>query len=387
MSTTENFSEIKEKPIISKPDKTLVITSVFLVTIGILAVFSSSAPRAIAGGENPLAFVLKQLVWLIIGVVGCWFFTYKINLKKLKPLGLPLAWVVVLLLALVEFTPLGLTVNNSTRWLAIGPIQFQPSEFAKPIFVLCCATMFSKNAILFDHKKLKYYIPFGLVLLFVLSQPNLSMVALLGITFGAIYLCAGGNFKDLLISFFCCCFAAIASGKIKPYHIKRLLIFLNPEQDPRGAGYNSIQSLIAFASGNFFGVGYGNSKQKLGWLPENHTDYIYAVIAEEFGFLGCLFIICLFGTFLVRGFSIASKTTDPYLKLLAFGTTFSICFQAMMNIGVTSSIMPPTGIPLPLISYGGSSLFVTLCMLGVLLNISRRKVDRISDRKNMYDRI
>ena len=145
--------------------------------------------------------------------------------------------------------------------------------------------------------------------------------------------------------------------------------------------------LIAFASGNFFGVGYGNSKQKLGWLPENHTDYIFAVIAEEFGFLGCLFIICLFGTFLIRGCSIAIKTTDTYSKLLAFGMTFSICFQAMMNMGVTSSLVPPTGIPLPFVSYGGSSLFVTLCMLGVLLNISRRKVDRISDRKNIYGRI
>ncbi len=385
MSTTENFNAIEEKPIISKPDKTLVITSIFLVTIGILAVFSASAPKAIASGDNPLSFVLKQLIWLVLGVIGCWFFTYKINLKKLKPFGLPLAWIVVALLLMVEFTPLGLTVNNSTRWLAIGPIQFQPSEFAKPIFVLCCATMFSKNTILYDSKKLKYYIPFGIILLLVLSQPNLSMVILLLATFSVIFLCAGGNFKDLFIlGTLCVC--AIAT-KIKPYHLERIRYAFKPELDPRGAGYNTIQSLIAFASGNFFGVGYGNSKQKLGWLPENHTDYIYAVIAEEFGFLGCLFIICLFGTFLVRGCAISMKTTDPYLKLLAFGITFSICFQAMMNMGVTSSLMPPTGIPLPFISYGGSSLFVTLCMLGVLLNVSRKKVDRISDRKNMYGRI
>ena len=296
-----------------------------------------------------------------------------------------MAWFVVGLLLMVQFTPLGQTINNSTRWLAIGPVQFQPSEFAKPIFVLCCATIFSKNVNLLDPKKIRYYIPFGIILLLVLMQPNLSMAILLLMTFASIFLCAGGNIKDLVMLGSLC--AVAIATKIKPYHLDRIRCFLKPELDPRGIGYNTIQSLIAFASGNFFGVGYGNSKQKLGWLPENHTDYIYAVIAEEFGFLGCLFIICLFGTFLVKGFSIAVKTTDTYLKLLAFGMTFSICFQAMMNMGVTSSLIPPTGIPLPFISYGGSSLFVTLCMLGVLLNISRKKVDRISDRKNMYGRI
>ena len=135
--------------------------------------------------------------------------------------------------------------------------------------------------------------------------------------------------------------------------------------------------MVAFSSGGFFGVGFGNSKQKLSWLPEGHTDFIFAIIGEEFGFLGCFFLVCLFCVFLHRGFIIAKKCPDIFGKLLAVGITFSITFQAFTNMSVASSFVPATGIPLPLISYGGSSLFVTLCMIGVLINISKKKVQRI----------
>ncbi len=368
--------------IVTPPDKTLIAVAIFLVVIGIMAVFSSSAPRAIASGDSPLIFTIKQIAWMIGGIFGCWWFS-KTNYNQFKKLSLMFGWIVVGLLLLVQFTPLGVTVNEAKRWLMIGPLQFQPSEICKPAAILMFATIFSKNIKLFDQAKIPHYIVFGLMLLLTYKQPNLSMVVLLITTFLAIYFCAGGNIKNFFL--YGAAAVPVLWFTIKDYQKQRLLIWLDPEKDPLGAGYNIIQSLVAFADGSFFGVGYGNSKQKLSWLPEGHTDFIFAVIAEEFGFLGCFFLICLFAVFVYRGFLIASRSTDLFGKLLAVGITFSIGFQALINMSVTSALVPATGIPLPFISYGGSSLFVTLCMLGVLLSISRKRVQKISARIKSYE--
>lgn len=378
-----NLNNRHENVIVTNPDKTLIVVSIFLVVIGIMAVFSASAPRAIASGDNPLIFTIKQIAWLIGGIFGCIYFT-KTDYRKLKSWALIFGWIVVVLLLLVQFTSLGVTVNEAKRWLMMGPIQFQPSEMAKPALILALATAFSRNINLFEKSKIPYYLIFGLMLLLVYKQPNLSMVILLLSTFLAMYFCAGGKVKN----FFLYGFAAVPVlwFTIKDYQKQRLMVWLDPEKDPLGAGYNIIQSLVAFADGAFFGVGYGNSKQKLSWLPEGHTDFIFAVIAEEFGFLGCFFIIALFATFIYRGFIVASRATDLFGKLLAVGITFSVGFQALINISVTSALTPATGIPLPFISYGGSSLFVTLCMLGVLLSISKKRVQKISTRTKSYAR-
>ncbi len=378
---SSSYTEKKENIIVTQPDKTLIAVSIFLVVIGIMAVFSSSAPRAIASGDNPLLFTIKQVAWMIGGIFGCYYFS-KTDYRKFKNWALIFGWVVVGLLLLVQFTSLGVTVNEAKRWLMLGPLQFQPSEIAKPAAILAFATAFCRNINLFDKAKIPYYIVFGLMLLLVYKQPNLSMVILLLSTFFAIYFCAGGNLRNFF--FYGVAAVPVLWFTIKDYQKQRLLIWLDPEKDPMGAGYNIIQSLVAFADGGFFGVGYGNSKQKLSWLPEGHTDFIFAVIAEEFGFLGCFFIICLFAVFVYRGFIIASRSTDLFGKLLAVGITFSIGFQALINMGVTSALTPATGIPLPFISYGGSSLFVTLCMLGVLLSISKKRVQRISTRTKSY---
>lgn len=367
----------EEGTIVTPPDKTVIATAIFLVVIGIMAVFSSSAPRAIASGDNVLIFLVKQVVWMIGGIFGCWWFA-KTDYHKFKKMGLIFGWIVVAMLLLVQFTSLGVTVNEAKRWLMLGPLQFQPSEICKPAAILMLATIFSKNINLFDKAKIPYYVIFALMLLLVYKQPNLSMVILLLTTFLAVYFCAGGNIKNFFL--YGAAAVPVLWFTIKDYQKQRLLIWLDPEKDPLGAGYNIIQSLVAFADGSFFGVGYGNSKQKLSWLPEGHTDFIFAVIAEEFGFLGCFFVICLFAVLIYRGFLIASRSTDLFGKLLAVGITFSIGFQALINMSVTSALVPATGIPLPFISYGGSSLFVTLCMLGVLLSISRKRIQRIATR-------
>jgi len=355
-------------------DNVLIVVVVFIVVFGLMAVFSASAPKAIGLGDNPFSFTLKQIIWLIAGIAGAWFFS-NFDYKKLKPFAGILGLVVLIALMLVQFTPLGVTVNEAKRWLVIGPLQFQPSEMAKPALVLYFATLFSKNCKIMDSQKYPFYIIFALMLLLVYKQPNLSMIILLILTALTMYYVAGGSTK-IIGSGFLGGLALIALT-IRDYQLQRIKIWWNPFIDALGSGYNIIQSMVAFSSGGFFGVGFGNSKQKLSWLPEGHTDFIFAIIGEEFGFLGCFFLVCLFCVFLHRGFIIAKKCPDMFGRLLAVGITFSICFQAFTNMSVASSFTPATGIPLPFISYGGSSLLVSLCMVGVLINISKTKVPRV----------
>lgn len=355
-------------------DNVLIITVIFIVVFGIMAVFSASAPKAISYGENPLSFTLKQLIWLVAGALGAWVFS-NFDYRRLKPFAGFLGIFVLTTLALVKFSPLGVTVNEAKRWLVLGPLQFQPSEMAKPALVLYFATLFSKDCRILDPKKYPFYFIFAGMLLLIYMQPNLSMIILLLMTSLIMYYVAGGSTKIIASAFGLG--ALLVATTIRGYQLQRIKVWWNPFTDALGAGYNIIQSMVAFSSGGFFGVGFGNSKQKLSWLPEGHTDFIFAIIGEEFGFLGCFFLVCLFGVFLHRGFIIAKKCPDMFGKLLAIGITFSICFQAFTNMSVASSFVPATGIPLPFISYGGSSLCVSLCMIGVLINISKKRVQRI----------
>lgn len=371
--------------IVSAPDKTLLITVAFLVIIGFLAIFSASAPKCLDEGGNPAQFLIKQILCFIVGFIGLKFFT-NFDYKKLADWNLIFAGAVLLLLILVDFTPLGVTVNGAKRWINILGFQLQPSEFAKPAVVLLLASVFRKDANLFDQNKwVSAFIPILVMVAFIFVQPNLSMVILLLSTSVVMFLAAGGSLK----LFFSCLAAMVttviiaATTIIKPYQMQRIVTWRHPELDPQGAGYNIIQSLIAFASGGFTGVGYGGSIQKLSYLPECHTDFIFAIIAEELGWVGCVLIIGLFWTLIHRGFLIAARCPDMYGKLLAVGITFSIGFQAFLNISVASSFFPTTGVPLPFISYGGSSLIVSLCMIGILLNISKKRIKKIRNQSHV----
>ncbi|HIS37279.1 TPA: putative lipid II flippase FtsW [Candidatus Scatousia excrementigallinarum] len=371
--------------IVSAPDKALLITVAFLVIIGFMAIFSASAPKCIEEGGNPAQFLIKQIICFVVGFLGLKFFT-NYDYKKLSDWNLIFAGSILLLLLLVDFTPLGVTVNGAKRWINILGFQLQPSEFAKPAVVLLLATVFKKDANLFDQQKwVTAFIPILIMLGFIFVQPNLSMVILLLSTSVVMFLAAGGSLK----LFFSCLTLMLttviiaATTIIKPYQMQRIRTWKHPELDPQGAGYNIIQSLIAFASGGFSGVGYGGSIQKLSYLPECHTDFIFAIIAEELGWVGCVLVIGLFWTLIHRGFLIAARCPDMFGKLLAVGITFSIGFQAFLNISVASSFFPTTGVPLPFISYGGSSLIVSLCMIGILLNISKKRIKKIRNVENV----
>ncbi len=381
---------------ITKPDKVLSIVVLFLVIIGLMMVFSSSVPKCINAGMSPLHFTLIQLLGVIAGYIGLRIFC-RFDYKRLMGFTNVFAIGVIALLVLVLFT--GDCINGAQRWISIGPLSLQPSEFAKPAVVMLLAKVFTKDADLMDSKKWSSFLLIIIMVLLILKQPNLSMVILLFATSVVMYLAAGGSSKlvggvffggiGLVVLAVTSMLGGSVVGMAKgasfmlPYQLQRIVIWLNPESDPLGAGYNIIQSMVAFASGGLWGCGYGASKQKLAWLPEAHTDFIFAVIGEELGFIGCVFVIGLFWTLLQRGFDIASKSPDMYGKLLAIGLTFSICFQAFLNMSVASSMLPATGVPLPFISYGGSSVMITLWMVGILLNISRKKVKTIRESQNV----
>ena len=242
-----------------------------------------------------MKFLGQQLLGVIAGFIGLKLLS-NFHYKKLMTYTLPFAFFVIFMLIMVKVA--GVTVNGAQRWINIGPLSLQPSEFAKPAVVMLLAGVFYRNTELMDNNKITTaFIPILIMLAFIYMQPNLSMLLLLLFTSVAIYLCAGGSVQ--LIGWSAMAFIPLLLLKgLRGYQSSRITTWLHPDADPLGAGYNIIQSLVAFASGGLYGVGYGSSKQKLAWLPEAHTDFIYAVIGEEHGFIGCLLIICLFWTIL-----------------------------------------------------------------------------------------
>lgn len=365
--------------ILSAPDKSLMIIITFLVIIGFLAIFSATAPKCMREGVNLASFLIKQIIYAGIGFIAMGFFAH-FDYKKLEKFNSKFLWVVIVLLLILQFTPLGVTINGAKRWINLGFMQLQPSELAKPLFCMLLATSFKDKVDLTNTNNwTKTYIPMIIILGLIFKQPNLSMVIILTFTAFWLYIAAKGSLK-LVFALFGVGFAGFLTMLPKllhGYQMDRINVWLNPGSDPLGKGYNIIQSLIAFASGGFSGAGYGGSIQKLAYLPECHTDFIFAIIAEEFGFLGCIFIAGLFIALVHRGLRIAKRCPDMYGKLLAIGITVIFGFQAFLNMSVASSLLPVTGVTLPFISYGGTSIIVSLAMVGILLNISKQRIKRI----------
>lgn len=370
----------EEKSIIlSAPDKTLLLVVTFLVIIGFLAIFSATAPKCMREGANLASFLIKQMIYAGVGFFAMGWFA-KFDYKKLERYNTKFLWIVAILLLVLQFTPLGVTINGAKRWINLGFMQLQPSELAKPLFCMLLASNFKEKVDLLNFNNwTSTFIPILILLGIIYKQPNLSMVIILLTTSFMLYIAARGSLK----------LVAILGGLgfagalfylpklLQGYQMDRINVWLNPGSDALGKGYNIIQSLIAFASGGFIGTGYGGSIQKLAYLPECHTDFIFAIIGEEFGYLGCLFIIGLFTVLVYRGLRIAKRCPDMYGKLLAIGITVIFGFQAFLNMSVASSFFPVTGVTLPFISYGGTSIIVSLAMVGILLNISKQRIKRI----------
>jgi cell division protein FtsW len=373
-NSRDKTREKKSNVILAPPDSMLFAVIMALVVFGSMAIFSAGAPEGLEIYHNPAYYVIKHLFFVAIGgfiLVKASRFDY----RYWKELAVPFAMVTIILIAATYVPGLGKTSYGSSRWLVFLPVQ--PSEFAKiaSIFLVASALIDAKS--LLDKKVVKHIFLIIIMIGLIFKQPNLSISMIIAYVTGAMML-VGGASHILLGGTALAAIPVIYTHILNtPYQLKRITGWLNPWADPQGTGYNLIQSLYAIGSGGLMGVGFGNSKQKLFWLPFRHTDFIFAVIAEEFGLIGCLLLIGVFLTFIHRGFLIAVRCPDTFGRLVAFGITFSIGLQAFINIGVAEGVLPVTGVTLPLISYGGSSVVVTMLMLGILLNISRKRVKKI----------
>lgn len=359
------------------PDFILFITVLILLGIGIVMVFSASQYVTIVRFQNPFFFVEKQLLWALIGIVAM-IVMMNFDYFKLKRFAGVIVILAFILLILVLIPGIGKEVNGARRWIDLGFVSFAPAELVKTGLIIFMAYKLSKmqNSIRRFSSLLPYIIVMGLAAGLIILQPNLGTTIILCGTIMCVFLAAGARILHLSALCGLGILAVAAAIYFEPYRLKRFLAFLNPEADPQGAGYQIIQSLYALGSGGLFGVGLGQSKQKFLYLPENHTDFIFAIIGEELGFAGASLIILLFMLFAWRGFKIAITSPDAFASLLAAGITCGIVLEAIINIGVVAGSMPVTGTPLPFISFGGSSLLFTLIGVGILLNISRYAVQK-----------
>jgi cell division protein FtsW len=357
-------------------DKWMFFTTLVLVVVGLAMVFSASAVVAEARFHSEFADLGRQAGWALAGVL-LMFALMRVDYSVYNsPRFIYSALcVTTLLLLLVFFIP---GSHNTHRWIRFGGhFTFQPSEIAKPVLVLFLAWFLHSRLDKmrdFKHTILRAAVMPVVFILLIVKQPDLGTALVLAGVTAMMLVLAGMEWKYLLAGFCAMLPGLVALLFMVAWRRQRMLVFMHPDSDPMGAGFHINQSLIAVGTGGLTGRGYMEGMQKLFYLPEASTDFIFANIAEELGFIGAIFIVLLFVLFAVRGLRTAFRCQDPFARLVAFGITTSILLQAFFNISVVLSLVPTKGIPLPLISSGGTSLFFTLASIGILLNISR-KVD------------
>ena len=312
-------------------------------------------------------FVKRQFLWLLTGWSFAWL-TISINLRKLLSMSKVCLIIFLILIGITVF--FGTTINGSSRWLILGDIRIQPSELIKPFIILQAANIFAQWTRINNKQKVIWTLIFGLLILLILMQPNLSTASLIGILLWMIAFSSGIKLRLL----FSCASLGLMLGALSvskyEYQMMRITSFLNPWEDPHGNGYQLIQSLLAIGSGGLFGEGYGLSTQKLLYLPFISTDFIFAVFAEEFGFIGSVMLILFLCLITFIGLRISLRCRNNYSKLIAIGCTILLVGQSIMHLAVASGSMPTTGLPLPMISYGGNSLLSSLVIGGLLIRCS-----------------
>jgi cell division protein FtsW len=337
---------------------------------GLVMLFSASYPAADSSYNDGLYYIKRQFLWVVFGLV---IFNIIVNLPIRKISGIS-HWVVLLLLFLIFLTlipGLGKRTLGAARWIPLGPIPLQPSELMKPFLVLQSARLFANWDRLSWGVRLAWLGVFGLIILGILGQPNLSTSALCGMSIWLIALAAGLPYKYLGSTAVGGVLLATLSISFREYQRKRVMSFLNPWADMRDTGYQLVQSLLAVGSGGQFGTGFGLSQQKLSWLPFQDTDFIFAVLAEEFGFVGCSILLIMLLSFATLGLTVAIKASNPIHKLIAIGVTVFMVGQSFLHIGVTTGALPTTGLPLPMFSYGGNSMISSLVLAGLLIRVAR----------------
>ena len=361
----------------NKLNRLLITFSAVLLGLGILALISASAVIGEQQYGDVYYFVKRQLLLgIFLGLIIA-FIVSKINYHSLTKLSLILLIFNIILLLLCFIPALQPIGSLSNRWLKVSFISFQPSEFIKLTYILFLASLLSNFS--FDKRRKISISPFfvfvcslALIGVIIIKQPATGTLIVLALSSMTVYIIAGMSMIQCLSLGAVGISALTFIIKTSPYRLKRILSFLFPEGDPLGKGYHIIQSLIGIGSGGLFGIGFGRSIQKFNYLPESHTDAIFSIIAEEFGFFGSLIIIILFIFLISIGLKIARKAPDSLGRFLAIGLTCNIGFQAFINIAAMCKLVPMTGIPLPFISYGASSMVATLISIGILSNIAKQ---------------
>ncbi|GBL09487.1 putative peptidoglycan glycosyltransferase FtsW [Microcystis aeruginosa Sj] len=342
--------------------------------VGLVVLFSASYALADSRFDNGLYYFVRQLIWLWIGLIG-FNFLVRLPIEKLLKIA---PWMILLVLGLILITlipGLGANINGATRWIKIGPILLQPSEFMKPFLVLQGAAVFGGWPRLNVNQRLTWIAIFGLILAGILLQPNLSTTALCGITLWLIALASGLPLSYMTSTALLGVTMAVVSVTFREYQRKRILSFLDPWQDPRGDGYQLVQSLLAIGSGGTTGSGYGLSQQKLFYLPFPDTDFIFAVFGEEFGFIGGILLLVMLFLYATLALIVAVKCRHRIKKLVAIGAMVILIGQSLLNIGVATGSLPTTGLPFPLFSYGGSSSLASLFLAALLIRVAREEND------------
>jgi len=360
-----------------QPDYWLLTITVILVVFGLLMLGSASADLSLNKFGHPYYYLKHQIIYgLLLGCAGFYLFQ-KLNYQHLRKISLPFFFVSLVLLILVFIPSFGAAYHKTKRWLNLGGVSFQPAEIMKLAFILYLSGILSKNSLKFKKSSTskketgRFLLLTGLVCGLIAKQPDLSTAILIGLTSLVIYFAAGGKISHLIPIVIIGLLGVLFLIKISPYRMDRLTIFLHPEIDPQGKGYQINQALLAIGSGGVFGRGLAHSLQKFKYLPEPFGDSIFAIIAEEGGFLTSSLLLLGYLFFVFRGWRISLRLPDEFSRLVALGITSWIIFQSFMNIAAISGLMPLTGIPLPFISYGGSSLAITLTAVGVLFGLSR----------------
>lgn len=349
----------------SHGDKILFVLPVALGLFGLLAIFDASSVSALRDFNDKFHYLKNQFVWLVLGLTIFFIFS-SLDYRLLKKFALPLFIASIFCLFLVLIPELGKQVYGGRRWLQVGPIGFQPAELAKFSVIVYLATLFEKK---------RDFLPFltivGVILGLLILEPDLGTAVIVISTAFGIYFVAGAPLKKMTILSLLSLIVIPILIFLSPYRKERLLTFLNSSFSAEKSSYHVKQILIALGTGGIFGRGFGQSRQKFLFLPEVTTDSIFAIIGEELGLLGALILISALFFLVYRSLSLALLVKDPFAKLLVSGITFCIGFQTIVNLGAMVVLIPLTGVPLPFISYGGSSLIMSLAGMGIVYNVSK----------------
>ncbi|GAB2705247.1 putative lipid II flippase FtsW [Nocardia thraciensis] len=366
----------------------LVVTiAALLTTLGLVMVLSASSVESYADGGSAYKLFIQQALFAAIGAV-LFYLALRMPLRRIRQLSFPLFAGSIVLLLLVLIPGIGSEVQGSRRWFMLGPLSVQPSEIVKVTLIIWGAHLLAARRS--EHANYKDImvplVPAGLVAcLLVVLQPNLSTTIALGLILAAL-LWFGGLPVRLFVTI--AVSGMVAAGVLAlsaGYRSDRMRAFFNPGDDPQGIGYQARQALFSLADGGIWGRGLGQSRAKWSYLPNAHNDFIFAIIGEELGFLGCALVLGLLALFAYTGLRIASRSVDPFLRLLAATATFWITMQAVINIGYVVGLLPVTGLQLPLVSAGGSSLAITLLMFGIIANVARHEPEAVSALHNGQD--